>query len=178
MHPGVDTIFLLFESGGHNPCPADPFAPFCPDTSQRILVIHLDDYDSIFVMKTEVLLELARERGGMDFEWEQWRAHAAKSYLEGGVGIWLNGPRLFCLHHDKEDGETWVDVYDLSPRGAARCTETIADEDGTLLRVLRPSTQKHRLPRDLSAVRHSDGSCDGIVLLMVNTSRFPNLAGM
>lgn len=143
-----------------------------------MLVVHLDDYDSIFVMKTEVLLELARERGGMDLEWEQWRACATKSHLEGGVGIWLNGPRLFCLHHDKEDGETWMDVYDLSARGATKCMETVADEDGAPLRVLQPSTQKHRLPRDLSAVRHSDGSRDGVVLLMVNIPRFPNLAGM
>ena len=171
--------YLHLDQGGHKPSPQeDLLAPFYQDASQRVLAIELHDLNSVFVMKTEVLLQLARERGDTDLEWEEWKAHAVEVQPGGGyVGFWVSSPRLFRISWPKRwDEEMLLDVYDFSARASAQYMETVTDRNWGFSQVMQPSIQKHHLPRDVSArlgVGHG-----GIVFLTVNTPRSQNLTNV
>ena len=172
----ADEIKLHLDRGGHKPSPEEGLlAPFYQDASQRLVAVELEEYNSLFVMKTEVLLGLARERGGTGLEWEQWKAHAVKVQQHGEryADPWVSGPRLFCVCWPKQfGGEMWLDMYDFSVRASARHMKTVTDRDERFPRVMQPSVPKHHLPRHTLC---SGAGHDGIVILMVNTSRSQNL---
>ena len=69
---GVGTPGIFFEIGGQEASPEeDLFAPFYQDPSQRIsaIKVYKHSHTSIFVVKIESLLGLAREWGGTELEW-------------------------------------------------------------------------------------------------------------
>ena len=167
-------VNLHIEQGGHKPSPEESLlAPFFPDPSQRILVIQF--CGSVFVMKTEVLLRLAQERGGAALEWEQWKTHTIEVQTEGVANFWVSGPRLFGV---SSINEIWMDVHDFSPRASARYLETITGRDGVVQRFMCPSMQINRPPWSaLDPAIHfaSGGGHDSVALLMVNVPCFQNL---
>jgi len=179
-HFDVDGIRLQLDQGGYEPSPEEAsLAPFYQDASQRVLVVEFYSYESAFVMKVEALLELAREQGGADLEWEQWNAHVVEIQTRGGIVLWVSGPRVFCIcRTEQANEETWMNVHDFSPREFARCVETVTNSrDGMFLRRVGwpPSVEKHHLPWHAPTIQFSDGGHDSIVLLLVNLPRSPNL---
>ena len=161
--------YLNFVSnlGGHEPSHDDDlFAPFYPDTSQRVLVIE-GSSDGLLVMKTEALLKLAQERKGEDLQWEEWQSCA--TWLLPTIPsstLWLSGPRL-CLEHAAEHhGERSMDVFDLSVQASARRTET---EVG----CFEPDATQ-TLPWETEPVI-SYGCHDNITFVLVRTTRSSNL---
>ena len=178
-HSGVDTIRLYLDQGGHKPSVEEAlFAPFYQDVSQRVLVVELHSYGSTFVVKAEVLFKLARERGGADLEWEEWKAHTTEIQTGATTALWVSGPRVFCICSTRgPDWGSWMDVHDFSSRKLAERTETVTDsESGRLVTVRRPrSVVRHRLPWDALAIDFLEGGHDSIVALMVNVSRSPDL---
>ena len=126
----VETFCLHLDQGGHEPTPEeDSLAPFYQDPSQRMLALEFRRGRSVFVVKTEVLLELARERGGAELGWEQWRAHVVEVIShDTSESLWISGSRLFCVREDCGDAQVYV--YDFSPRGSAGCIRKVAHDDG------------------------------------------------
>jgi len=178
-HLDVDAVRLQLDQGGYKPSPEEAsLAPFYQDASQRVLAVEFYSYESAFVMKTEALLKLARERGGADLEWEQWNAHAVEVQTRGGIVLWVSGPRVFYIcRTGQANGETWMNVHDFSPRESARCVETVTNSrDGRFLRrVGWPPSVEKRLPWHAPTIQFSDGGHDSIILLLVNDLRSPNL---
>ena len=178
-HFGEVTVRLHLDRGGHKPSVEEAsFAPFYQDASQRVLAVELRSYKSAFVVKAEVLFKLARERGGADLEWEEWKAHTTEIKARDTTVLWVSGPRVFCIcSTGGPNWGSWMDVHDFSSRELAGCMETVTDsESGRLVTVRRPrSVVRHRLPWDAFAIDFLDGGHDSIVALMVNVSRSPNL---
>ena len=158
LHPNPD---------GHEPTPKeDSLAPFYQDPSQRILALEFGQDGSVFVMKTEVLLELAREHGGTELGWGQWRAHVIEIVHVNKIFLWVSGPRLFCIR--PEDDDARVDVYDFSPRASARYIQEVAYIDGGIMRKMEPNSELPKLPWYLDEIHYANGGHDGIVFLEVS----------
>lgn len=176
-HMGLKEVCLHMEMGGHEPSPEESLlAPFFPDTSQRILAVEIRKRRTFFVMKTEVLLGLAQEWGGVALEWEQWKAHSIEVQQPRDLAVvsCVSGPRLFFT----PTAQTWVDVYDFSPQASARHLETTTNRRGMVQRCMRPSIRKRHLPwpaRRPATVHFINGGHDSIVFLMVNVPYFQNL---
>ena len=173
-------VEMMFDQGGHRPSPEeDLLAPFYQDASQRILAMKVygNHHTSIFIMKVEVLLKLAREWGGTDLEWERWRTHIVEVLPGGKSDPWISGSRLLCLcwigQHDRR---AWLDVYDFSPRASAQYTETTTDNDGKFVRRMRLSVEGRRLPWDALEVHFSNGGHDSIAHFMVKGPLSPGIA--
>jgi len=176
-HSDMATIHLHLDRGGHKPSPEEVLlAPFYQDASQRVLAVELRSRELAFVMKAEVLLKLARERGGADIEWEQWNAHTLEVQTGDSTVLWVSGPRVFCWTGGA-DGTSWMNVRNFSPRELATCMKTVTDsKGGRLLRVRRPrSVVRHPLPWYSFAIQFLDGGHNGIALVMVKVPRSSNL---
>jgi len=173
---GLGAAFLHLEPGGYEPSHDEvSFAPFYPDASQRVLAIDLCGCGTIYVVKTEVLLKLARERRGADIEWWQWKEHAFEVRHQDGPGDlvarWVSGHRLFCVWPSGlEDEASRMDVYDFSARASVREPETTTGRG----REVWASTQSYPF-WDASMIRSGEGSGDTMALLMVNALRSPDL---
>ena len=121
----VEAPGLYIDQSRHEPTPEeDSLTPFYQDSSQRILAIDVFQRKSVFVVKTEVLLELARGRGGMELEWGQWRTCVVKILSHESRCFWVSGPRLFTVHRSvRRTSDPRVHAYDFSPRAFARRVE-------------------------------------------------------
>jgi len=181
-HSDVTTIRLHLDRGGQKPSVEEAlFAPFYQDSSKRVLAVELHSYGSTFVVKAEVLFKLARERGGADLEWEEWKAHMAEIQTRDATILWVSGPRVLCIClTGGPNWRSWMDVHDFSSRELARCMETVTDsKGGRLLRVRRPqSVVRYRLPWDTPAIQFLDGCHDSTALVIVNVSRSSNLTNI
>lgn len=167
--PSYDgAMHLYLDQGGHKPSREEALlAPFYQDPSQRVLAVYFLEWDHIFAIKIEVLLKLARERGGTDVEWQQWNGHAIEVQPGSGELVWVSGPRLF--YASWIGGASWMNVHDFSLREFARCSETIVDsKDGKPLYVMWPTTNPHRLPWNPPKVQFLCGGHDSIAFLKVN----------
>ena len=74
FEPRAGTPEILIDKGEQKASPEeDLLAPFYQDPSQRMLAmkVYKHSHTSIFVVKTGVLLGLARKWGGADLEWER-----------------------------------------------------------------------------------------------------------
>ena len=168
---------VISDRGGYDPSPEEVLlAPFYQDTSQRIFAMMvLKGFDSsIFVMKTEVLLKLAREWGGTDLEWEQWGTHAVQVLSVELSDPWVSGSRLLCTRSfGRIDVRARVSVYDFSPRASARYVEIATEDDGKAVRRMRPSVEGRRLPWHPVEVYFSGGGHDSIALFTPVRSPLP-----
>lgn len=176
-HIDLEVMHLHLDLGAYKPSPEeDLLAPFYPDASERVLAVELYEYDFIFVMKTEVLLRLAQERGGADLQWGQWKTHAVRVQPGGRPALWVSGPRLFCTYWaGLGGGKTWMDVYDFSVQASARDAGIRVGGDGRVQGDVQWPSVQRCLPWGGSAVHFSNGGHDSIAFLMVNNPRFPNL---
>ena len=168
----METFSLHLDQGGHEPThEEDSLAPFCRDPSQRILALEFHQDIYVFVLKTEVLLELAREHGGAELEWEQWRTHVIEVLLPSDTAsLWASGPRLFCLRHAEQwrDEMSWLDVYDFSRRASARHMREVAYDNAGVTRQMGPSVERHRVPWRADTVHLANGGHDSIIFVEVN----------
>ena len=176
FEPGVSTLETFFEKGGQKiSSEEDLLAPFYQDPSQRILVILVSGHPrtSLFVVKIEALLGLAREWGGADLEWGQWGTNMIEVPFEAGLEIhpWVSGCRLFFRCWFYLGDSAWMDVHDFSPRASARYMEIVCDGNGKFLRNMRPSVRKHVLPWVF--FHFSGGGHDSITHLVVKASLPP-----
>lgn len=169
----------VIDRGGYKPSPEeDSLAPFYQDASQRMLAVKVygDLRISIFVVKIEVLLKLARELGEAYLEWEEWRTHMVQIPSGNKSDHWISGSRLLCLRQaGRPDGRAGVKVYDFSPRASARYMETVADDYGGFVRRMRPSVEERPLPWDAFEVQFSTGGHDNIAHFTVSPLS-PNIA--
>ena len=134
-HSEVKWMYLILDQGGHGPSPEESLlAPFYQAASRRVLAVWLHRPYRVFVMKTEILLRLAQERGGTDLPWGQWKVHTVQ--FGGGMPDWVSGPRLFSTRTVVEHEDTWLEVYDLSPRASKRYVEQTTDRDGIVRQVV------------------------------------------
>jgi len=178
-HLNLKIIYLHLDQGGHKPSREEgSLAPFYPDTSQRVLAVEFYDYhQSVFVMKTEVLLGLAQGRGGADIYWAQWGTHTVEIRPGTPDVFWISGPRLFCAFcTEPEDDKAWLDVYDFSAQGSVRCLEERTKRDGTARQITWPSVRRHQLPWNRSLIHFGNGGHDSVVLLTVSIPHYPHLA--
>jgi len=179
----ADAILYL-DQGGHKPSPEESsLAPFHQAASQRTLAIELIHYNHVLVVRTDILLQLARERGGTVLSWGEWKAHTVEVRLGGGSVGWVSGPRLFCMYWPPleseevrlESEEVWLEseevrlgVCDLSPQRSKRDMERTTDGDGVVRQVVRPRMQEHCLPWDARTIHFSNGGHDSIAFVTVN----------
>ena len=163
----VGPSYLHLDEGGHEPTPEeDSLAPFYQDPSQRTLAVEFPRGRSVFVMKTEVLLELARERRGTELGWWQWRAHVVEVPADDSRFLWVSGPRLFCMR--RKHRNPWVDVYDFSPRASALHVEEVANYKGETVRTMEPSLDWHGLLWHADGIYFANSGHDSIVFVGVN----------
>ena len=163
----VGPSYLHLDEGGHEPTPEeDSLAPFYQDPSQRTLAVEFPRGRSVFVMKTEVLLELARERGGTELGWWQWKAHVVEFPVDNTEFLWVSGPRLFCIQRDHWG--PWLDVYDFSPRASALHIEEAVNDEGEIVRTMQPSLGSHAVPWDADSIYFANSGHDSIVFAGVN----------
>ena len=164
----LETFCLHLDQGGHEPTPEeDSLAPFYQNPSRRILALELSDED-IYVIKTEVLLELARERRGAELVWEQWRAHIVMVNCHDTAFLWVSGPRLFCARCIDTGENAWVDVYDFSPRTSARKMGEVTYAYRGIVREMEGNVEWHDLPWHPDTMHFVNGGHDCIVFLEVN----------
>jgi len=158
---------------GHEPSREDVlFAPFYPDPLQRVLVFEVVRCNSLFVMKVEALLRLARDRKGEVLQWGEWRAHATRVGRDG-YGIvsdpgfhFVCGPRLCCVYPN-EFGRASMDVYDFGARASAGYAEMA--EDAMDQRV-KPSAARV-LPWGIEEIIFSYGCHDSITFVLGSQDR-------
>ena len=159
-------VGVMYDRGGYKPSPEEVLlAPFYQDTSQRIFAmkVYKDSHSSIFVMRIEVLLKLAREWGGTDLEWEQWRIYMVEVLPGGKSGPWISGSRLLCkCWIGRSYRGAWVNVYDFSPRASARYVETATEDDGKVVWRMRPSVEGRRPPWGALKVHFSGVGHDSV----------------
>jgi hypothetical protein len=155
---------LVSDPAGYEPSYEDDlFAPFYPDASQRVLLLDHPDRLGPLVMKTEVLLRLARERKGQNLLWEEWQVHTTR--VSFGVAIerlWVCGPRVLCVHSTK-DRQTLIDVYDFSAQASARYSGTI---EGKMAERFVPNATQI-LPWKVWEIAIPYGSHDKITFILV-----------
>ena len=120
---------LFIEPCGHIPSPGElTTAPFYLDRSQRMLAVYFD-FVTCYVINTELLLKLARERKGEDVGWDEWGARTIE-VRGGGMDflrpIWVSGCRLFYTVSDGEqvNGPTYLQVHDFSHVGRGKHLRT------------------------------------------------------
>lgn len=157
---------LLSDPYGHAPLPDELMtAPFHSDSSQRILVLSIDEYEWLAI-NTEVLLELARERVGQHIEWDGWGGDTIQVQVRGDTiaRIGVFGSRIFCIMSgvDEEGGAiSYLRIYDLNHAGRAKHLRVLDRLDaGRGVRRISPSLDGHRLPwhpGDLEGVTLSAG---------------------
>ena len=178
-HLNLKIAYLHLDQGGHKPSREEGLlAPFYPDTSQRVLAVQFHDYhQSVFAMKTEILLRLAQGRGGTDVYWAQWGAHTVEILPETPDALWISGPRLFrAFGAELEDDRAWIDVYDFSAQGSARRLEERTNRDDVVQQITWPSVRRHQLPWDGSSIHFGNGGHDSVVFLTVSITHYPHLA--
>jgi len=171
-YTGYGMAFLHLEPGGYEPSSGeDSFAPFYPDASQRVLAVDLCGTGMIYVVKTEVLLKLAREWGPADIEWKRWKAHAFEVWTGDVVARWVSGHRFFCVYPSGSGDEAaCIEVYDFGARASAGEMETTTGGGRKAL----PSVRGHPL-WDVSMIQSGEGNRDTMAFLMVNALRSPDL---
>ena len=173
-------VHVILDQGGYRPSPEEVLlAPFYQDVSQRVLAVKVykGRSSSIFIVKIEVLLKLAREWGGADLEWEQWGTYTVQVLPEEVSAPRISGSRLLCLCQTWEgDRRAWMSVYDLSPRASSQYVETATDNGGKLVRRIRPSVEEHLLPWDGTEVNFSTGGHDSVAYLTVRSPISSNIA--
>ena len=161
-------VRLHFNRGGYKPSPEeDLLAPFYQDPSQQIVAVelHKPTYKSVFVVKINVLLDLARECGGEDLKWGKLRPHMVEVLpRDHHADLWVSGSRLFRICRRWNNRKMWMDVYDFSARASAPHLGT--NRSG---RTIRPSIEGYHLPWDAYMTHFSDGGHDSIAHLMVRT---------
>jgi len=151
------------EPCGHTLSPDKLLVPFYPDPSQRITVFDLAV--TTYVIKTELLLKLARERRGQHFKWSEWgwaTIEVETGGLRGGVySICVSGCRMFCM--TSGDQKSCLQVYDFSYRGRAKNLK-VPDEVGESERKRRMSSA-YKFPWDTRYAFGGDliAGCDSIV---------------
>ena len=135
---------LSTESCGHIPSPDElTTAPFYSDPSQRILTFYPGELGGCYVVYTELLLKLARERKGQNVGWKEWAPRTfwipvGEDRLELIRVSWC---RLFFVETGNEDnvvlygdynrprfdGPAHLRMYDFSHTGRVRHLH-VADE--------------------------------------------------
>ena len=179
-------VKMVCGQGVHEASLEDTLAPFYRDPYQRVLAVRLDGCHD-FAVKVEVLLKLARQQGGADVEWEQWRAHAV--VVDVGVNfesrLYVPGSRLFSIEWDIESSDessdvSWMNVLDLNPRASARYVGAVSSgTQGFTWEILRPGDSdmdSFELPWDIDLIRFSNCGNDSLVYLVVRIPRSLNLA--
>ena len=169
---GTGTPSLISEPCSHSPSPDElTVAPFYPDTSQRILAFELGDA-RLFVVNTELLLELAREWQGYFVKWyEEWCTSIVPVQRSSNRRhIWVSGCRLFRIV--EAGGEpSYLQVYDFSPRSRAKnLNGPVGVSGGEGQRCVSSSIGLYRLPWDLQKVRGASLTVghDSIVFCVVS----------
>ena len=162
---------LVSHQGGYKPSREDElFAPFYPDPSQRVFVVETSGDTCFLIIKTEVLLRLAQERGGENLRWEEWGVYATRVSRDQHVtSLWVSGPRLFCVYSAGSE-EAMMDVYDFSARASARYAKMV--EGGSAARYEPSITQI--LPWRINGIANSYGCHDSITFTMVKFPRSLN----
>ena len=164
----IHGVRLHFNRGGYKPSPEeDLLAPFYRDPSQQIVAVELHNptHKSVFVMKIDILLKLARECGGADLKLEQLRAHMVEILpRDHHADLWVSGSRLFRICRRWDNRKMWMDVFDFSARASTRQLGT--NGSGW---TMRPSIEARCLPWDAYMTHFSDGGHDSIAHLMVRT---------
>ena len=139
------------------------FAPFYPDPSQRVLAVAF--FDSISVVRTEILLRLARERKGEHLQWREWRTHVTCIEWNGHTGrLWVSGPRLYCVELARSAGMS-MEVYDFGARASAERTGSV---EGGVGRRFTPSITQ-TLPLEICGIILSYGCHDSLSFILVKT---------
>ena len=162
----VEAFSLHHDQGGHEPTPEeDSLAPFFQDPSQRILALEFHQDERIFVMKVEILLKLAREHGGMELGWGQWRAHITRVVCWGKIFLWVSGSRLFFA--GQEDNCPWVQAYDFNPRAFAQRMKEVPCIKGGIVREMGPNSHWCMLFWRAHMIHFANGGHDSIVFLVV-----------
>jgi len=178
-HSDQGLIYLHLDQGGYKPSPEErSFAPFFQASSQPVLVVSLSWCNIVFVVKTDALLRLARERRGTELQWEQWKSHAVEVQLGGrGAAVWVSGPRFFCVY--RAGGGIWLEVHDFSPRASARHMRTTTGQDGAVRQMARkPTMRKLCLPPNTRGLRFPGGGHDSIAFPMVNALPAPQIQNL
>ena len=160
--------WLLSEPCSHAPSPDEVMtAPFYPDPSQRIFGFCINGVR--YVIKTELLLKLARERGGQTVEW--------CGDHDIGIGFreafhskfaWISGCRLFCILPQEERGPLkYLEIYDCSRASRAKNVKVVEGKrEGPIL----SSIGSYELPWTASSEYETTltGGHDTIVVCVVS----------
>ena len=163
-HSEVNKIYLHLDEGGHEPSPEESsLAPFYQALSHRVFAIELCSPYYTFVMKTETLLRLAQERRGANLPWGQWKAHTVE--LDSALD-WVSGTQLFLTRIVPQNEDTWLEVYDFSPRASKMYV--ITNRGGIVRQVVQPCMREHYLPWNSSTIDISNGGHDSIAVITVN----------
>ena len=170
-HKDMTISHLNSEHGGYEPSQEDAqFAPFYPDSSQRVLVVEPMGCVGFYAVKTEALLRLAQERKGEDLQWGEWKAHSTWVFCDlEATSFWVSGPLLFCVA-PTQFLQIAMEVYDFSAQAYARCMKMI--KDGTA-KQFEPSIT-HTLPWRVDEVAGSYGSHNSITFFLVKSPYLPN----
>lgn len=111
---------ILLGRGAHKPSLVEPLAPFHPDPSQRIAVLHNIHPFFYLVLRVGPLLELLENREGSEIAWDKWKCHAfIPSNLQPGsnVHVCVSGCRMFSLRPEDSGSGVQLEVYDFSVLG-------------------------------------------------------------
>jgi len=131
---------LLLERGVHEPSPAESFAPFYQDPTQRIAALFLPFSLYFIVFRVGALLELLKNHEGSEIGWDEWKELVVSSPIDHDqpsvLDTWVSGCRLFCIFHGL-DAE--MILYDFSIQRRANHLSEQVDEDLGGVRYMLPT---------------------------------------
>ena len=145
-------------------------SPFYPDSSQRIVALSPSHINTRYVIKTELLLELARRWTNRDIEWDEWRTHMIEVAVGDHERMWITGCRLFFITPGdaQSPGKAYLQMYDFSHRGRAKSLNTPAAGENGGVRRMSQCSAKRELPWDALDICCSTVGHDSIAFCVVS----------
>jgi hypothetical protein len=152
-------------------------APFHPDPSQRIAVLHWPSSSPCLVLRVGALLEFLGNDVGSKVAWKEWKNQAVVTLIHLDLGdidpfipedlrIWVSGCRMFSLYPTESVLHVWVEVHDFSVRGRANYLKKFVNEG--LAEVRGPSPTRVRARVELGDVLHVNSGHDSIAFFEVS----------
>ena len=164
---------LFLERGAHKASSTDDLTPFYQDPTQRIAVLDMFDQLPYLVFPVEALMKLARDHGGREIEWDEWKKHVTFPSHPYNIPIfqWVSGCRFFCFVNGQDVSD--VEVYDFSIRGRVLHQSNQTDSHPGMVKPLQATRVTLPIPWSFAVV--GDGR-ESVVFFQVSELRLSHTA--
>lgn len=160
---------LLLERGAHKPSPADFLAPFYPDPSQRIVVLHFPSTSHYFVFQVGSLFRFLESHEGSGVPWYEWGSRVIiPSSRTGHLGVQVSGCRLLSMSTKTPIRDVHMKVYDFSTQGRGKHLSERRSGGLGIVKHMSATKARVRIPYSGTVSANMHGGHDSVILLHVS----------